>query len=63
MHTLWKVNEGHSAEMPEELRGVPFEARYRNGQTARYPISGKARWDFHTNSTTPFDIVAYRFIV
>lgn len=61
MHTLWIPHDG--GEMPEELNGAPFEAKFRNGKTAKYGKNARARWVFHPNSTTPFDIVAYRLLV
>lgn len=58
MYTLWTIHNG--GEAPKEIEGFRFEAKYRNGQTAKYGRGAKARWVFHTNSVTPFDIVAYR---
>lgn len=52
----WMKHED-SQEMPAELCGKPFEAKFRNGLTARYPAHAKARW---TSSNYPYDIVAYR---
>jgi len=45
------------SDRPSETFAWPFEAKFRNGQTARYPAGAKSRWD---QGRDPFDIVAYR---